>query len=106
METEFKIVKFNELRQNIVLSRKEILSNDLDDKRKEIIEKIKIDEVLEGIVKNITDFGAFIDLGGIDGLLHITDTSQNMNFKDNFFGEILIDLSKLCLLNLNYHLEQ
>ncbi len=73
METEFKIVKFNELRQNIVLSRKEILSNDLDDKRKEIIEKIKVGEVLEGFVKNITDFGAFIDLGGIDGLLHITD---------------------------------
>ena len=73
METEFKIVKFNELRQNIVLSRKEILSNDLDGKRKEIIEKIQVGEVLEGIVKNITDFGAFIDLGGIDGLLHITD---------------------------------
>ena len=73
METEFKIVKFNELRQNIVLSRKEILSNDLDDKRKEIIEKIQVGEVLEGLVKNITDFGAFIDLGGIDGLLHITD---------------------------------
>ena len=73
METEFKIVKFNEARQNIVLSRKEILSNDLDGKRKEIIEKIKVGEVLEGMVKNITDFGAFIDLGGIDGLLHITD---------------------------------
>ena len=73
METEFKIVKFNELRQNIVLSRKEILSSDLDDKRKEIIEKIKVGEILEGFVKNITDFGAFIDLGGIDGLLHITD---------------------------------
>ena len=73
METEFKIVKFNEARQNIVLSRKEILSNDLDGKRKEIIEKIKVGDILEGIVKNITDFGAFIDLGGIDGLLHITD---------------------------------
>lgn len=73
MESEFKIVKFNELRQNIVLSRKEILANDLDDKRKEIMEKLKVGDILEGVVKNITDFGAFIDLGGIDGLLHITD---------------------------------
>ena len=73
MESEFKIVKFNELRQNIVLSRKEILANDLDDRRKEIMEKLKVGDILEGTVKNITDFGAFIDLGGIDGLLHITD---------------------------------
>ena len=72
-ESEFKIVKFNELRQNIVLSRKEILANDLDDKRKEIMEKLKVGDTLDGIVKNITDFGAFIDLGGVDGLLHITD---------------------------------
>ncbi len=73
MESEFKIVKFNELRQNIVLSRKEILANDLDDKRKEIMDKLKVGDILDGTVKNITDFGAFIDLGGIDGLLHITD---------------------------------
>ena len=71
--TEFKIVKFNEMRQNIVLSRKEILATDLDDKRKEVMEKLKVGDILDGIVKNITDFGAFIDLGGIDGLLHITD---------------------------------
>ncbi len=73
MESDFKIVKFNELRQNIVLSRKEILANDLDDRRKEIMEKLKVGDILERTVKNITDFGAFIDLGGIDGLLHITD---------------------------------
>ena len=73
MESDFKIVKFNELRQNIVLSRKEILANDLDDKRKEIMDKLKVGDILDGTVKNITDFGAFIDLGGIDGLLHITD---------------------------------
>ena len=73
MESDFKIVKFNELRQNIVLSRKEILANDLDDKRKEIMDKLKVGDILDGTVKNVTDFGAFIDLGGIDGLLHITD---------------------------------
>jgi small subunit ribosomal protein S1 len=73
MESEFKIVKFNELRQNIVLSRKAILATDLLEKRQEVLAQMEVGMVLEGMVKNITDFGAFIDLGGIDGLLHITD---------------------------------
>jgi len=72
-EFEFKIVKLNELRKNVVLSRKEILASDLQEKRKEVLEEMEEGMVLEGIVKNITDFGAFINLGGIDGLLHITD---------------------------------
>ena len=72
-DSEFKIVKFNEMRQNIVLSRKAILANDLMEKRQEVLAELEVGMVLEGIVKNITDFGAFIDLGGIDGLLHITD---------------------------------
>jgi small subunit ribosomal protein S1 len=71
--SEFKIVKFNELRQNIVLSRKAILATDLDDRRKEILEELKTGDIVDGIIKNITDFGAFVDLGGLDGLLHITD---------------------------------
>ncbi|MBC8256324.1 MAG: 30S ribosomal protein S1 [Candidatus Marinimicrobia bacterium] len=73
VESEFKIVKFNELRQNIVLSRKAILEDDLLGKRQAVLEEMEIGMVLEGTVKNITDFGAFVDLGGIDGLLHITD---------------------------------
>jgi len=73
VESEFKIVKFNELRQNIVLSRKAILEDDMLEKRQAVLEDMEIGMELEGIVKNITDFGAFIDLGGIDGLLHITD---------------------------------
>ena len=71
--SEFKIVKFNEFRQNVVVSRKAILADDLNEKRQEVLSTMEVGMVLEGVVKNITDFGAFIDLGGIDGLLHITD---------------------------------
>lgn len=74
-EFEFKIVKVNETRKNIVISRKVILEVDMQEKRQEIINQLEPGMVLEGVVKNITDFGAFIDLGGIDGLLHITDIS-------------------------------
>ena len=70
---EFKIVKINELRKNVVLSRKELLETDIREKRQDIISQLEVGMVLEGLVKNITDYGAFIDLGGIDGLLHITD---------------------------------
>ncbi|MGC9364415.1 MAG: 30S ribosomal protein S1 [Fidelibacterota bacterium] len=72
---EFKIVKLNELRKNVVLSRKEILEESLKEKREDLLSKIKVGDVLKGRVKNITDFGVFIDLGGLDGLLHITDLS-------------------------------
>jgi len=70
-----KIVKLNEARKNIVVSRKEILEEALKEKREELLSQIQVDQVLKGRVKNITDFGAFIDLGGVDGLLHITDMS-------------------------------
>ena len=73
MECDFKIVKFNEIRKNIVLSRKELLNDEMTEKRQEILTQMEVGMVLEGVVKNITEFGAFIDLGGIDGLLHITD---------------------------------
>ena len=72
-EYDFKIVKFNEFRQNVVVSRKATMSNILDDSRREILENLEVGSIVEGTVKNITDFGAFIDLGGFDGLLHITD---------------------------------
>ncbi|MFQ6618494.1 MAG: 30S ribosomal protein S1, partial [Fidelibacterota bacterium] len=72
---EFKIVKINEARKNVVLSRREIIEEGLKEKRKEILKSIKVGQVLEGKVKNITDFGVFVDLGGVDGLLHITDIS-------------------------------
>ncbi|MBI65419.1 MAG: 30S ribosomal protein S1 [Candidatus Marinimicrobia bacterium] len=73
-ECEFKIVKFNEFRQNIVVSRKATMVDELEDKRAQLLEKLEVGSVVPGTVKNITDFGAFIDLGGgVDGLLHITD---------------------------------
>ncbi|MBU1652965.1 30S ribosomal protein S1, partial [bacterium] len=72
---EFRIVKVNEQRKNIVLSRKVLIEETLRGVREEILREIKIGQTIEGVVKNITDFGAFVDLGGVDGLLHITDIS-------------------------------
>ncbi len=71
----FKIIKFNKKRGNIVLSRRVLLEQDREKLRSETLENLKTGALLKGIVKNITDYGAFIDLGGIDGLLHITDMS-------------------------------
>ncbi|MFT7520273.1 MAG: small subunit ribosomal protein S1, partial [Kiritimatiellia bacterium] len=72
---EFKIIKFNKKRGNIVLSRRVLLEQEREEKRSETIERLHEGAILMGVVKNITDYGAFIDLGGIDGLLHITDMS-------------------------------
>ena len=72
---EFKVVKINEVIKNAVVSHKAIIESDIESQRAEIIGKMEIGQVLEGTIKNITDFGAFIDLGGIDGLLYITDIS-------------------------------
>jgi small subunit ribosomal protein S1 len=72
---KFKIIKFNKRRGNIVLSRRALLETERQSLRQKTLEILKEGLVVEGIVKNITDYGAFIDLGGIDGLLHITDMS-------------------------------
>ncbi|MDP7009959.1 MAG: 30S ribosomal protein S1 [Verrucomicrobiota bacterium] len=72
---EFKIVKLNSERQNIVLSRRELIEEERSEKRAEILNNMTPGVVIKGRVKNITDFGAFIDLDGLDGLLHITDMS-------------------------------
>jgi small subunit ribosomal protein S1 len=74
-EIDLRIVKLNEARKNIVVSHKMILEESLVEQRAALFEKIEIGSIMEGRVKNITDFGVFIDLGGIDGLLHITDLS-------------------------------
>ena len=70
---EFKILKINEERKNVVVSRRELLEAERISKRAELLDSIKEGDIREGIVKNITDFGVFLDLDGIDGLLHITD---------------------------------
>jgi small subunit ribosomal protein S1 len=72
---EFKIIKLNKRRRNIVVSRRMILEQIREQKRGKLLEEIEVGQVRKGVVKNITDFGAFIDLGGADGLLHITDMS-------------------------------
>ena len=74
-EFDFKILKINTERRNIVVSRRELLEEDRKGKRVQLLEDMEVGQTRPGIVKNITDFGAFIDLGGIDGLLHITDMS-------------------------------
>jgi small subunit ribosomal protein S1 len=71
----FKIIKFNKKRGNIVLSRRVLLEQDREKLRSETLRGLKEESILKGIIKNITDYGAFVDLGGIDGLLHITDMS-------------------------------
>jgi len=72
---EFKVVKINQERQNIVLSRRELIEQQRNDKRAKLLAEMTPGDIRKGTVKNITDFGAFIDLNGIDGLLHITDMS-------------------------------
>lgn len=82
-EFEFRVIKFNKKRGNIVLSRRALLEKDREEKRKVTLLHLKEGAVMEGVVKNLTDYGAFVDLGGVDGLLHVTDMSwgrvQNPN---------------------------
>src|SRR4051812_30904478 len=72
---KFKVIKFNKKRGNIVLSRRVLLEKERAEMKEQTLEKLKEGQIVEGIVKNLTEYGAFIDLGGIDGLLHITDMS-------------------------------
>jgi len=74
-DIDLRVVKFNEFRKNVVVSHKAILEESMAEQRDELFDKLEVGSVMEGRVKNITDFGVFIDLGGIDGLLHITDLS-------------------------------
>ena len=96
---EFKVVKINEAIKNAVVSHKALIESDLADQRDSIIAGLEKGQVLEGIVKNITDFGAFMDLGGIDGLLYITDISWG---RINHPNEILELNQKLNVVVLDF----
>ena len=75
MDVTCKILKIDEERRNIVVSRRKLIEEKREKMKSELMEEIEVGQVRKGIVKNIADFGAFVDLGGIDGLLHITDMS-------------------------------
>jgi len=96
-EMELKIIKLNKSRRNIVVSRRIVLEEERESKRDALLSEIEVNQIREGIVKNITDFGVFIDLDGVDGLLHITDMSwgrikhpsELVNLGDNIQVKIL-----------------
>jgi small subunit ribosomal protein S1 len=96
---EFKVVKINETIKNAVVSHKALIESDLADQREEIIAGLEKGQVLEGVVKNITDFGAFMDLGGVDGLLYITDISWG---RINHPNEVLDMNQKLNVVVLDF----
>ena len=97
---DFKVIKVNKIRRNIVVSRRVVLEQERSKMRDEIIDTLEKGQVREGVVKNITDFGAFIDLGGVDGLLHITDMSWG---RVNHPSEVvsLGDRVKVVVLDFN-----
>jgi small subunit ribosomal protein S1 len=74
-EFEFKVVKVSKERQNVVLSRRELIEQERSERKAKLLSEIQVGDIEKVFVKNITDFGAFIDLNGLDGLLHITDMS-------------------------------
>jgi small subunit ribosomal protein S1 len=96
---EFKVVKVNEAIKNAVVSHKALIESDLENQRQEIIGKLEKGQVLEGTIKNITDFGAFIDLGGVDGLLYLTDISWG---RINHPAEVLELNQKLNVVVLDF----
>jgi small subunit ribosomal protein S1 len=99
----FKILKYNKKRNNVVLSRRNILEKDREAQRDQILNTLEKGQILEGIVKNITDYGVFIDLGGIDGLLHVTDISWG---RASHPSEICSLGDKLQVVVLNFDRER
>ncbi len=96
---EFKVVKINEAIKNAVVSHKALIESDLEEQRNAIISQLEKGQVLEGTIKNLTDFGAFIDLGGVDGLLYITDISWG---RINHPSEVLELNQKLNVVVLEF----
>jgi small subunit ribosomal protein S1 len=95
----FKILKLNRAKGNIVVSRRAVLEREREDAKKELLSHLQEGQVVEGVVKNITDYGAFVDLGGVDGLLHITDISWG---RIGHPSEVLQVGAKMNVLILRY----
>ena len=104
-EYEFKILKINQDRRNIVVSRRELLEESRKDRRTQLLKDMEVNQIRKGIVKNITDFGAFIDLGGIDGLLHITDMSWGRISHPNEMLELGQEI-EVMILDIDYEKER
>ena len=100
---EVKVISLNPKRRNIVLSRRALLEDELRARRRDLLESLQIDRVVEGTVKNITDFGAFVDLGGVDGLLHKVDMSWR---RINHPSEILSEGDKIEVKILDINPEE
>ncbi len=98
-DLECKIIKLNKRRRNIVVSRRVVLEEQREEKKKQLLAELKVGEEREGIVKNITDFGAFVDLGGIDGLLHLTDLTWG---RVSHPSEVVAILDKLKIKILDF----
>ncbi len=96
---EFKIVKVNHEFKNVVVSHKALIEADIEEQKKEIIGQLEKGQVLEGVVKNITSYGVFVDLGGVDGLIHITDLSWA---RINHPGEVVSVDQKLNVVILDF----
>lgn len=104
-EYEFKILKINQDRRNIVVSRRELLEASRKDRRSQLLKDMEVNQIRKGVVKNITDFGAFIDLGGIDGLLHITDMSWGRISHPNEMLELGQEI-EVMILDIDYDKER
>ena len=104
-EYDFKILKINQERRNIVVSRRELLEESRKDRRSQLLKEMEISQVRPGLVKNITDFGAFIDLGGVDGLLHITDMSWGRRAHPSEMLEIGQNV-EVMILDIDYDKER
>jgi len=102
-EYDFKILKISNERKNIVVSRRELLEEERQKNRESLLQEIEVGQIREGVVKNITDFGAFIDLYGMDGLLHITDMTWG---RINHPGEVLRIGDKVNVMILDYDQEK
>lgn len=100
---DFKIVKVNDDRKNVVLSRRELIEQERSEKRQKFMESVAIGDTVNGVVKNLTDFGAFIDLDGMDGLLHITDMTWG---RLGHPGELLKVGQKLAVVVLDINKEK